>query len=152
MAGYTPKGLIPEHLSEPLTMYYLITGEHMNKHYGKNDPYRFALDNDLNGIEMQIIKYIARYRKGVPTADKFGLRDLKAAKFALERLEEEWIRVNPEEPRELGIMTYQEACKIHGITPEISSPLKYPRLFDPGTYKDMFTKTYPGKIIKVKKL
>jgi hypothetical protein len=57
----------------------------LNNHYHPtNDPYRFALDNELGPIEMHAIKYVTRHHK------KNGKRDLEAAKLAIDRLIKEY--------------------------------------------------------------
>lgn len=60
-----------------------IRGENRSarpSHYGDNDPYKFSLDNGLGPLEMNIVKYITRWRK------KDGIRDLRKARDTLERL------------------------------------------------------------------
>lgn len=92
----------------------------LNAHYGKNDPYRFSLDNNLNLIEGQLIKYITRHRKGEPTPDKFGLRDLLAAQGALDRLIIEW--------------------KLNNEATTVIDPPGYKRI--PPTYEEQYTDSF----------
>ena len=54
-------------------------------HYGDEiDPYTYTLVNDLGGLEMNVVKYISRWR------DKDGLKDLYKAKETIERLIKYW--------------------------------------------------------------
>lgn len=51
------------------------------KHYHtSNDVYQFCLDNDLGGLEMNVIKYVSRWKK------KNGIEDLRKARETLDRL------------------------------------------------------------------
>jgi len=49
-------------------------------HYGKNDPYKYALDNNLGPLEMNAIKYVTRHEK------KNGKEDIEKAINTLQRL------------------------------------------------------------------
>lgn len=44
------------------------------------DPYAYALANDLGALEMNVVKYVTRWKK------KDGLKDLKKAANTLQRL------------------------------------------------------------------
>lgn len=128
----------------------------LNAHYGKNDPYRFALDNDLNLIEGQLIKYIARHRKGTPTADKFGMRDLLAAQGALDRLIVEWKLANPDTTvikNSKGLYTYQgDGTFIPFKGPQSFQDIALMQVKPPKAeqvYTDSFTKLVPPSITQV---
>lgn len=49
-------------------------------HYGPVDPYAYALANDLGPLEMNVVKYVTRWKK------KDGLKDLKKALNTIQRL------------------------------------------------------------------
>lgn len=50
-------------------------------HYASTiDPYAYALANDLGGLEMNVVKYVTRWKK------KNGVEDLKKALETLKRL------------------------------------------------------------------
>lgn len=50
-------------------------------HYQSSiDPYAFALANELGGLEMNVVKYVTRWKK------KGGVEDLKKARNTLDRL------------------------------------------------------------------
>lgn len=51
------------------------------KHYHtSNDVYQFCLDNDLGGLEMNVIKYVSRWKQ------KNGIEDLRKARETIDRL------------------------------------------------------------------
>ena len=60
------------------------------KHYGENDPYQYALDNDLGPLEMNIVKYVTRHTM------KGGKEDLLKARETLDRLIEHTYKDVPE--------------------------------------------------------
>ena len=55
-----------------------IGGNHYSKL--KIDPYEYAMENNLNPLQMNAIKYITRYK------DKNGIEDLKKALHTINRL------------------------------------------------------------------
>ena len=55
-------------------------------HKGKIDTIQFCLENDLNFLQGNIIKYVVRYK------EKNGLEDLNKAKEYLDRLIEEELK------------------------------------------------------------
>ena len=61
---------------------YVKTGQVGGSHYSrlKIDPYEYSMQNDLNPLQMNAIKYITRYNF------KNGIEDLKKAKHTIDRL------------------------------------------------------------------
>jgi len=55
-----------------------IGGSHYSKL--KIDPYEYSMQNDLNPLQMNAIKYVTRY------PFKNGIEDLKKAKHTIDRL------------------------------------------------------------------
>lgn len=71
---YLKESYIDEH--------YVKTGQIGGSHYSrlKIDPYEYSMQNDLNPLQMNAIKYITRYNF------KNGIEDLKKAKHTIDRL------------------------------------------------------------------
>lgn len=58
-----------------------VNVDNQPEHYKSTiDPYAFALANDLGGLEMNVVKYVTRWKK------KNGVEDLKKARNTLDRL------------------------------------------------------------------
>ena len=55
-----------------------VAGNHYSKL--KIDPYEYSMENNLNPLQMNAIKYITRYK------DKNGIEDLKKALHTINRL------------------------------------------------------------------
>lgn len=54
--------------------------------YGLNDPYQYCEDNGLGPMEMHVIKYVTRHKRGRATGEKYGERDILAAIRTLSRI------------------------------------------------------------------
>ena len=51
-----------------------------------NDPYQYARDNGLTGPECDVVAYVTRHRRGEPSGQKYGVRDILAAIATLSRI------------------------------------------------------------------
>ena len=77
-------------------------------HKGKVDTIAFAIENDLDFLQGNVVKYVVRYK------DKNGLEDLKKAKEYLDRI----IKNEEEKPKNAQLADFLRKCKDSNINEE----------------------------------